>query len=552
MGFFRTIRGKIIVSVLIGIQIPVLTITYYLLASELFLGRAISPAFLLLLSADLASCALVALLLYYLLTPIVLTSGTLRKYLLNHHRDRLGLQLPPEMNNLIADTDSVSDKLESIVQHLIDYDALTGLPKRSLFQTYVQQAISNNLSSRQLALIVLDLNSLKEINSTLGRQVGDLLLIQTAQRLNNCLFPGDMLARFGGDEFVVLRSNIYDTDSLVTLSKNLLASLSSAFFLEGKQVHCDAKIGITLYPVDGVTAEQLLQNADAAIYQTKQQLNTYQFFDRTISNRLRRDLTIKENLRYALARGELSIHYQPRIEIATQRLVGVEALLRWYNPELGWISPTEFIPIAEETNLIVPIGEWVLYNACWQIKQWQEALLPALKVSINLSACQFKQQDLVKTIAQILADTCLDSSCLELEITESMLVEDITSAIAILGELKTVGISIALDDFGTGYSSLSYLQKLPIDTLKIDRSFIADLATNADNIAISKAIIALAQSLELNTTAEGVETKTQLEYLQNQGCQEIQGYYFSKPLPGDLLLEFLVAHNRKKLNLNSV
>ena len=554
MGFFKTIRGKILLSAFVGIQIPLLALIYYLLSSGIFPDEAITSTLLLLLLVDVFSSVIVISVIINLLTPISLTSDTLRKYLLVSHRDNLDISsvsFPDDKDTLVADTDIALKKLENIVQRLIDYDNLTGLPQSKLFQTYVQQAISCHKTPRKFALIVLDINNLKNINSTLGRQAGDLLLKQTAQRLNVCLFPDDLLARFGGDEFVVLRTNLKHTNSLVALSNNLLASLSAPFFLNGKQIHCDAKIGITVYPFDGVTVEQLLQNADTAIYQAKnQQLNTYQFYSRTISNQLQRNLTIKENLRYALEKQELSLHYQPRIEIATQSLVGVEALLRWHNPELGWVSPTEFIPIAEETNLIMPIGEWVLQNACWQTKQWQEILSLSLKVSINLSACQFKQQNLVDIIAQILADTHLDSDFLELEITESILVEDINRAIAILGQLKNEGISIALDDFGTGYSSLSYLQKLPIDTLKIDSSFVRDLSTDPDNLAISKAIIALANSMELNTTAEGVETKTQFEYLKHQGCKEIQGYYFSQPLPSDRFLDFLVSHNSKVNKLN--
>ena len=274
----------------------------------------------------------------------------------------------------------------------------------------------------------------------------------------------------------------------------------------------------------------------------KMNLNTYQFYSPAINAQLKRILAIKENLRYALERQELSIYYQPRIEVATGRLVAVEALLRWQNPELGFVSPAEFIPIAEETNLIIPIGKWILHNACLQNKQWQQEGIARLRMSVNLSTCQFKQANLIETVDRTLQDTGLDVAYLELEITESLLVKDIDKAIALLTELKTRGISIALDDFGTGYSSLSYLQKLPINTLKIDRSFVTNIASTPDDAAISKAIVALAQSLKLNITAEGVETREQFNYLQSQGCHEVQGYYFSKPLPAEMIKDFFINY----------
>ena len=546
MGFIKTYRGKIIFTAVLGIQIPLITAICYLYLSAVLFLQDITWILVAIIFIDIVATAIVSYTIYSLLTPISLTSNTLRQYLQNKQLDSLSLDFQDNASILVADNDDTLEKLESVINHLIHYDTLTGLPNRELFQTHIEDAIATKTENhQQLALIVLDLNNLKSINSSLGRQVGDLLLKKVAQRLNTYLSEDDILARFGGDEFAILRSNITDSDSLISLSNSLLESLSQPFSLYGKKIHCDAKIGITIYPFDGVTVQQLLQNADTAIHQAKQQeLNTYQFYSQDISNKLKRTLAIKENLRYALQKKEFSIHYQPRIEIATGNLVGVEALLRWNNPELGWVSPNEFIPIAEETNLIMPIGEWVLRNACLQNKAWQEAKLSPLRISVNLSACQFKQKDLLKTIDRIIDETGIDTAYLELEITESILVEDIEKAILILWELKRKGISIALDDFGTGYSSLSYLQKLPINTLKIDRSFVTNLASSPDDIlAIAKAIIALAQSLELNITAEGVETKAQFEYLKAQGCNEVQGYYFAKPLPVEVLQDFLLKYN---------
>ena len=544
LAFPKTYRGKIMLVAFIGTHVPLIALIIYVVLTS---ASSFKESISILLIAFFATLTGTIVTLYginHLLSPIVLTSNALREYFKLQKRTELPTNFRDEVGTLMADTNRTLQQLDKIIQHLTNYDRLTGLPNRTLFQTYLQQAIWETAENQQFALIVLDLNSLKDINSALGRTVGDLLLRKVAHRISNYIEPKDVLARFGGDEFAILRTNITDYDSPIVLSNQLLNSLSEPFSLYGKQVHCSAKIGITIYPFDGTSIAQLLQNADTAIHQAKEQnFNTYQFYSPVINDKLKRILAIKENLCYALARQELSIYYQPRIEIATGRLVAVEALLRWQNSELGWVSPAEFIPIAEETNLIIPIGEWILYNACKQNKQWQQEGLPPLRVSVNLSPGQFKQTQLVETIDRVLQDTDLDATHLELEITESLLMKDIAKAIAILKQLKQRGISIALDDFGTGYSSLSYLQKLPLNTLKIDRSFVTNIASNPDDAAISRAIVALAKSLHLNITAEGVENKAQLNYLQEQGCHEVQGYYFSKPLPSDRLKEFMLTHN---------
>ncbi len=540
--FPRTYRGKIMLVAFIGTHIPLLSLLFYAFVSHSLSITTILKTLLIALLATITGTVITLCALHYLLSPIILTSKALRKYLQQKKLSNLPTNFQDEAGILMADTTETLQRLDAIILHLTNYDSLTGLPNRELFQTHIQHAISKARGDRQFALIVLDLDSLKDINSTLGRKVGDLLLKKVAQRITSHLETGDVLARFGGDEFAILRTNIINSDSSIALSNKLLDSLSEPFSLFGKKVHCGAKIGITIYPFDGTSIEQLLQNADTAIHQAKQQkLNTYQFYSPETNAQLKRILAIKENLRYALKRDELSIYYQPRVDIQTGRLVAVEALLRWQNPELGFVSPAEFIPIAEETNLIVPIGEWVLYHACWQNKIWQDAGLPPIRVSVNLSPCQFKQNNLIEIVDRILHKTKLDTAYLELEITESLLVDDIERAIATLWQLKNRGISIALDDFGTGYSSLSYLQKLPINTLKIDRAFVTNIATNPDDAAISRAIVALAQSLKLNITAEGVETQPQLNYLKNLGCHEVQGYYFGKPLSAANLSNFLLV-----------
>ena len=447
-----------------------------------------------------------------------------------------------EIGNLVAETDEALSQLGATIQHLADYDTLTGLPNRQSFKDSLQQAV-NRTATGQFALIVLDLDSLKNTNNTLGGETGDLLLIRIALRLTAHLSDLDTIARFGGDEFIILRNDLSDRNSSTALAQKLLSIFAEPFVFDGKEVYCAARIAIVTYPTDGKTVEQLLQNADTAIYRAKQQSpNTYQFYCPITSSELRRSLTIKENLRYALVRNELFIEYQPRIEIATGRLASLEALLRWDSPELGLVSPVEFIPIAEETNMILSLGEWVLRHACLQNKRWQQQGIAPPKISVNLSTCQLRVNPL-ETIDRILNETGLECTYLELEITESQLVEDIEQAVSLLSQLKQRGISLALDDFGTGYSSLRYLQKLPIDTIKIDRSFVTNLASGAGDAAIVKAIVALAQSLEINITAEGVETAEQFSYLRDLGCNEVQGYYFSKPLSPQMLAEFLVNHN---------
>ena len=537
--FPKSYPGKIMLVAFVGTHIPLIVLIIDAAFSPISSPRAIVSTLLITLLATLTGTAVTLYALHYLLAPIVLTSKVLRRYLQLKQLTPLPTNFQDEAGTLMADTNQTLQELSSIIEHLTDYDCLTGLPNRKLFETHIQQAISNG-KEREFALIVLDIDRLKDINSALGRGTGDLLLRKVSQRIITHIVSGDVLARLGGDEFAILRVNLNNTsDSPVVLSNKLLESLSKPFSLNKQTVHCAAKVGITIYPYDGTSIDRLLQNADAAIHQAKQQnLNTYQFYSPTIDVQLKRILAIKENLRYALLRKELSIYYQPRIEIATGNLIAVEALLRWHSRKLGIVSPAEFIPIAEETNLIASIGEWVLHNACLQNKQWQKEGITPMKVSVNLSVSQFKQANLIETIDRTLKDTKLDVSYLELEITESVLMDDIEQAIATLQQLRQKGISIALDDFGTGYSSLSYLQKLPIDTLKIDRSFAIDIASNPSNAAIFQAIVALAKSLKLNITAEGVETKEQLICLQNQGCDEVQGYYLSKPLSGDRFKDF--------------
>ena len=465
----KTYPGKIMLVAFVGTHIPLIALIINAATSN-YSPREVTSTLLITLLATLISTAVTLYTLHHLLYPIILTSQTLRQYLKSKRLTDLPTNFQDEVGTLMTDTNRTLQQLNQLIEHLTDYDSLTGLPNRELFQTHIQQAILTS-KNQQFALIVLDIDGLKNINSTLGRIVGDLLLRKVAQRITTYLEPGDILARFGGDEFAILRTDIADTsDSPVVLSNNVLQSLSRPFSLYGKTIHCAAKIGITIYPFDGTSVSQLLQNADTAVHQAKQQtLNTYQFYSPAINAQLKRILAIKENLRYALQHQELSIYYQPLMEIATRRLVAVEALLRWQNPELGWVSPAEFIPIAEETNSIVPIGEWILYHACLQNKQWQQEGLDSLRMSVNVSTCQFDGTNLLETIDRTLQTTGLDAAYLELEVTENLLVKDIEQAIALLGKLKARGVSIfpiALTKFeiplGDRYRTANFLAESSI------------------------------------------------------------------------------------------
>ena len=529
----------------IGIHIPLLALILYTIISHSLALRAIVRVLAIALIATLIGMGATLFALHKLLAPVLLTSTVLRNYLNGGKLPNLPTHYQDEVGTLMADTSRTLHQLDEAIRQLTHYDNLTGLPNRDSFQNCLRQALTQAQDNQQLAVIALDLNNLKEINSTLGRKVGDLYIKKASQRLATCLQESDILARLGGGEFAILRTELLSADRLNSLSRQLLDNLLKPFFLFGQEIQANASIGITLYPFDGTSVEQLLKNADTAAHEAKQQeRNTYQFYLAEMNAKLQKRLILEEQLRYALRRGEMFLHYQPRIDLTSNRLVAVEALVRWQNPELGLVSPTEFIPIAEENGLIVPIGEWVLRSACLQNRTWQQEGLPPLRVSVNLSVRQFKQENLIEMIDLVLEETGLDAAYLELEVTESLLVTNVEQAIATLQQLKNRGIALSLDDFGTGYSSLSYLQRFPINTLKIDRSFVTNVSSSTDAAAIARAIIALAHSLQLKITAEGVETQAQLDYLRAYGCHEIQGYYYSKPLSAYKLAHFLAAFDQ--------
>ena len=367
------------------------------------------------------------------------------------------------------------------------------------------------------------------------------------QRFAEALRESDLIAHISGDEFVVLLERCNDPAAAIAVARKLLTAAARPILLGGEELALTASVGIALYPADGADGEALLKHADIALFRAKEQgRNNYQFYSAQMNTHTAERLAMEAKLRHALERGELSLNYQPKLDIRTRQVTGVEALLRWNNPELGSVPPATFIPLAEETGLIVPIGAWVLREACKQAKRWQDSGLPGTRVAVNLSARQFREATLGQTVGRALAESGLDPRLLELEITESMVMQEPEKAAALLQDLKAMGLYLSIDDFGTGYSSLAYLKRFPIDSLKIDRSFIKDIPANSDDLAITQAVIAMAHGLRLRTVAEGVENEEQLEWLKRFGCDEVQGYLFSKPLPADEAGRFLAASFRKE------
>ena len=436
---------------------------------------------------------------------------------------------------------------EERMAHLIHHDALTGLPNRILFQDRLQQAMVNaHRRERLVGVAFLDLDEFKNINDSLGHDAGDLLLKLVAARLRAAVREGDTVARLGGDEFTLIFVDMVHVDDIARMAQKILDLFVQPFLVTGRELFITASLGITICPLDDNNISELLKNADIAMYRAKSQgKNTYQFYAHDMTTRIHERLSLENQLRRALERNEFFLHYQPIVSGRDGSVLGVEALLRWVNGH-GQISPVQFIPVAEETGLIVPIGEWVLKAACAQLACWQADGWPRLRMSVNLSVRQFRHQDMVGNVARALVAASLDPAHLGLEITESILLEE-QSVINTLYELDTMGVEILIDDFGTGYSSLSYLKRLPIDTLKIDRSFVQNIPDDADDAAIAQAILAMARSLGIVVVAEGVETIEQLAFLRHRGCDAMQGNYFSKPLPADELVALLRKTGRFQL-----
>ena len=438
---------------------------------------------------------------------------------------------------------------ESMLEHLAHYDPLTELPNRLLIRSRLEHALEQaRTQGTHLAVLCLDLDRFKNINDSLGHPAGDQLLHELAKRLGAHLHTPDItLGRLGGDEFVILMEDLKQVESAAIVAQDVLRLLEQPFQLgEHGEVFIAASIGISLFPEDAGDATQLFRNADTALYQAKEQgRNTYHFYTEGLTRAADQRLTLESHLRRALERSEFLLHYQPQVTVAEDRLIGVEALVRWRHPELGLVPPDQFIPLAEETGLIVPLGEWVLFTACTQLKAWLDQGLPPFSIAVNLSSRQFHQGDLAHHVRAVLDATGLPPALLELEITESAIMEQGEQAITTLDALKTLGVKLSIDDFGTGYSSLAYLKRFAVDTLKIDQSFVRDLEQDHGDQVIAATIITMAHNLELQALAEGVETAQQLDFLHQHGCDACQGYLFSQPLPADELERWLTERSRQ-------
>ncbi|HEV7510997.1 MAG TPA: EAL domain-containing protein [Candidatus Acidoferrum sp.] len=427
------------------------------------------------------------------------------------------------------------------LSHLAQHDFLTDLPNRVLLNDRITQAISFAARySKQLAVMFVDLDGFKRINDSLGHTVGDKLLQSVASRLVACVRRSDTVSRLGGDEFVVLLYQVEHAEDAAFISKKILSSLAEPFSIDQKHLDISASIGVSTYPGDGQDAESLLHKADTAMYAAKKLgRNNCQFFKAAMQARILERQSLEGSLRHALSRNEFTLHYQPKIDLKTGKIAGVEALLRWKHPRRGLISPLQFVPIAEDTGLIVPIGQWVLLQACQQSRAWMDAGIPPVRIAVNVSAAEFMAKDFLSGVRAALISTGVDPHNLELELTETVLMRDAESAVRILHALKAIGVQLAVDDFGIGYSSFSYLQRFPLDALKIDRTFINEISEAGEGATILSAMIDIGLSLKHRVIAEGVETVEQLQFLKKKGCSEGQGYLFCHPMIAEKFAEFL-------------
>jgi diguanylate cyclase (GGDEF)-like protein/PAS domain S-box-containing protein len=434
---------------------------------------------------------------------------------------------------------------EERIQFLAYYDALTGLPNRTLFQDRLSKALAGARRQKyKIALLFLDLDGFKIINDSLGHSVGDLLLQEVGERLKKWGREQDTVARLGGDEFLIMLTQVKDLPDVAVAAERLMDAMTAEFVVEGHSLNVSCSIGVSIFPEHGTDCETLIKNADAAMYGAKDSgRNSFRFFAEDMNAQAVERLSLENSLRLALGKKELFLMYQPQMHVATGRVTGLEALLRWQHPTLGLVPPDRFIRIAENSGLIVPIGEWVLRTACSQARKWQDDGLSVVSVAVNVSAVQFRQQGFCELIRSVLRDTGLAAHCLELELTESLLLANADVTLSVLRELKSMGLTLAIDDFGTGYSNFTSLRQFGVSKLKIDRSFIRDIATNPDDSAITAAIISMAKSLHLKVIAEGVEDEAQMAFLRAHRCDEIQGYYFSKPLAVDKVADKLQSHN---------
>ena len=450
-----------------------------------------------------------------------------------------------EMLCEIEERNQILRQRQAHLQQLAHYDPLTRLPNRTLFYDRLAQALFHaDRAKEAVTVIFIDLDHFKDINDTLGHRTGDLLLIEVANRLATVVRNCDTVARLGGDEFTVFAQNIENSDNAAIVARKLISLFAAPFHLGDSEIYVTASIGVTMFPDDGKTVDELLMNADIAMYHAKScGKNVYKLFDKRMNEHASERVTLLSDLRLAVERSEFILQYQPKVDLLSGKVNSVEALVRWMHPRMGLLAPDRFIRLAEESGLIVELTDWVMRTACLQARAWQEANLPPVRVAVNLSPYHFNRQDVKQSICLVLAATGLDPSLLEIEITESALMQNDQYTCQVLAELRGLGVTISVDDFGTGYSSLSYLHRFPINTLKIDRTFILNMMKSSEDQAIVTAIIAMAKSLNMQIVAEGVETADQLETLKGQGCHEIQGFLISRPVDADQVAHFFTEGN---------
>lgn len=542
----KTYSSKIMLVAFFGTHVPLITLLLFFILSTVQDFQTALKILGIALAATLAGTAATLLALHKLLAPVMLTSRSLNRYLSERELPNLPTIFQDEAGSLMADTVTAVRKLDELIHYMANYDGLSGLPNRDLFLERLSSSL-HELSMREeiLSFPVLSLEAthLKQIRSNFGVHMGDLYLRALVQKLETMLGPETILARTGDGEFSFFpspsSSQILETDSEIWAGK-IQNSVSSPLNVVDHQISSEIQIGISVFPYDGKSSDQLLWKSETALNQAKLSGTTkIQTYSSEWKERMKEKYLLEKDLRLAISKNQLFLQYQPRIEVQTGKKISAEALLRWKHPEYGLISPTIFIPIAEESGIIAEMGEWVLSKSMEDLGNWKKRGIPPIRISVNLSVKQLEDKNITKKVLDILEKNDLSVEDLELEITESSLITNTQPALEILGELHSWGISLALDDFGTGYSSLSYLSKIPLKTLKVDQSFVRKILTDPNSLAISKTIVALGKSLGLRITAEGVETEAQMRKIKDLGCDEAQGYFLSKPILLEELEKFV-------------
>ncbi|ACA99847.1 MULTISPECIES: bifunctional diguanylate cyclase/phosphodiesterase [Cyanophyceae] len=528
----KSYLGKIMLVAFLGTHIPLLTLFFYSISVTTLSTDTKIRVLVVALLATLIGTAVTLFTLQKLLLPISVTAKGLRKYLENNQIPKLPTHFQDEVGVLMADTLYTISKLDELIEQLKNYDHTTSLPNLHLFQALLQKEIYNaQCRNQSLAVLFLDLDNFTNINTHLGRDYGNLILRTIAQQLTQAIGDNDLLAKINTDTFAIIYPHLISLEDLEKYSQKLLTIINQKVTVKHEDIYLSATMGITVYDEGKVEPQEIINQAETALNLAKEEgRNIYRFYSVETNEKLRSRFQLERDLYRALEREELELFYQPQIDVKTGNITGAEALLRWRHHEHGFISPGIFIPIAEASDLIINISDWVLKTACYQNQQWTKDGFPELCVAVNLSGKQFQQPQLVDDVSKILKETSLKPSQLELEITEGLLINNIQNAVKTLEDLHNLGLITALDDFGTGFSSLSYLKRFSLDYLKIDQSFVRGIPLDKDDVAITNSIIALAHSLQIEVIAEGVETIEQVNYLKSVGCNKLQGYYYSRPI----------------------